>query len=91
MVVDRLSGIPGVTTALPQGAFYVFARVDAPVTSDELVARFAAAGVVVRSGREFGPSGEGAFRISFATADDVLEQGLERVVHVLESVSGVAR
>ena len=83
MVVAALSGLPGVTVAPPRGAFYAFVRVDSGSTSDELVARFAEAGVLVRSGREFGPSGEGAFRISFATGVDDLREGLARIVGVL--------
>ena len=78
-----LSGLPGVTVAPPRGAFYAFVRVDSASTSDELVARLAEAGVLVRSGREFGPSGEGAFRISFATGVDELQEGLARIVGVL--------
>jgi aspartate aminotransferase len=37
----------------------------------------------VRSGPEFGPSGEGHIRLSFATSLQNLEEGLDRVETVL--------
>jgi aspartate aminotransferase len=84
LVVERLAGIPAIDLATPQGAFYAFPRVHLPISSDRLTERMAAAGVLVRSGREYGPSGEGHFRISFATDLASLEEGLARVKTVLE-------
>lgn len=80
IVVDKLSGIPGLSMLPPQGAFYAFVKIDSGLTSDEMTARFAAAGVIVRSGSEFGPSGEGHVRLSFATDPETLEIGLDRFV-----------
>ena len=87
LVLEALDGLPGVEIARPQGAFYAFVRVDSPLTSDELVAELAKAGVLVRSGREYGPSGEGAFRISFATGSEALTEGLVRIARVLTQVT----
>jgi aspartate aminotransferase len=86
LVVERLSGIPSIELAVPQGAFYAFPRVRMRISSDELTDQLARAGVIVRSGREYGPSGEGHFRISFATDLDNLEEGLARIRSVLEGV-----
>lgn len=80
IVVAKLSGVPGLSMLPPQGAFYAFVKVDSDLTSDEMTARFAAAGVIVRSGSEFGPSGEGHVRLSFATDPGNLELGLDRFV-----------
>jgi aspartate aminotransferase len=80
IVVARLSGIPGLSMLPPQGAFYAFVKIDSVLTSDEMAARFVAAGVIVRSGSEFGPSGEGHVRLSFATDPVNLEAGLDRFV-----------
>jgi aspartate aminotransferase len=80
LVVQRLSGVPGIEMLTPQSAFYAFPRITSQLTSDEMVARFADAGVLVRSGSEFGPSGEGHIRISFATDVDSLEEGLRRFI-----------
>jgi aspartate aminotransferase len=87
IVVDRLSRVSGVSLAPPQGAFYAFPKVSMELSSDELTARMANEGVLVRSGREYGPTGEGHFRISFATDLDSLTLGMDRVVSVLESVT----
>jgi aspartate aminotransferase len=86
LVVERLSDMPGLELALPQGAFYAFPRVAMDISSDELAVRMADGGVLVRSGREYGPSGEGYFRISFATDMENLEEGLRRVQAVLSAV-----
>ena len=86
LVVERLSDVPGVLFARPQGAFYAFLRVEMDISSDELTARMADSGVLVRSGREYGPSGKGFFRISFATDLDSLAEGMNRVQSVLSAV-----
>lgn len=87
IVVERLSGIPGVTMLPPQGAFYAFPRIHSKLSSDDMAARFAEGGVIVRSGSEFGPSGEGHIRISFATDVQSLEEGLRRFVDVVRSIT----
>jgi aspartate aminotransferase len=87
VVVDELRALDAVDLATPQGAFYAFPRVDMPITSDELVSRMADAGVLVRSGREYGPSGEGYFRISFATDMASLQEGLRRIRAVLTDLT----
>ena len=83
LVVGELEKISRVDLATPQGAFYAFPRVDMEISSDDLVCRMTDAGVLVRSGREYGPSGEGHFRISFATDIASLEEGLRRIRTVL--------
>ena len=91
MVVAELCDVPGLDLASPQGAFYAFVRFDGAETSDEVVERLGRAGVLVRSGSEFGPSGEGAFRISFATAADELAVGLSRIARAFTEDIELAR
>ncbi|MDR6416931.1 pyridoxal phosphate-dependent aminotransferase [Pseudarthrobacter sulfonivorans] len=86
IVVDFLSGLPGVEMLTPQGAFYAFPRITSSLTSDEMTARFAEAGVLVRSGSEFGPTGEGHIRISFATDLESLQEGLARFVSAVKEM-----
>jgi aspartate aminotransferase len=86
MVLAALGDLPGVRITPAQGAFYAFVRVDAGLSSAELLARFGEAGVLVRSGLEFGPSGDGAFRISFAADEDQLAAGLAIIAKVLRAV-----
>jgi aspartate aminotransferase len=78
LVVDALEGVSRVSLIPPGGAFYAFPRIETALTSDQLVSRFADGGVLLRSGSEFGPSGEGHLRISFATDVESLTTGLDR-------------
>ncbi|TDL39666.1 pyridoxal phosphate-dependent aminotransferase [Arthrobacter nitrophenolicus] len=87
IVVEFLNGLPGVNMLTPQGAFYAFPKITSPLTSDEMTARFADAGVLVRSGSEFGPSGEGHIRISFATDVDSLKEGLTRFAATVKELA----
>ncbi|MDR7159939.1 pyridoxal phosphate-dependent aminotransferase [Arthrobacter sp. BE255] len=86
IVLDLLSGLPAVEMLPPQGAFYAFPKINSSLTSDEMAARFAEAGVLVRSGSEFGPSGEGHIRISFATDVESLKEGLARFASTLKDL-----
>ncbi|WP_439657708.1 pyridoxal phosphate-dependent aminotransferase [Lentzea sp. HUAS TT2] len=80
LVVARLSGIPGLHLVPPEGAFYGFLRYDAARSSEEVVRELAERKVLVRAGAEYGPSGEGHIRISFAASEDDLRTGLDRIV-----------
>jgi len=84
-VLAELGSIPNLRMARPEGAFYAFPRVDSPLNSDALTVRLAEGGVLVRSGLEFGPSGGGHFRISFATDPANLAEGLRRIRAVLQT------
>ncbi len=87
LALERLRGIDGITAVEPEGGFYVFARYAAPIGSADLAARMHAGGVAVRAGREYGPSGEGHFRISFATSDEALRAGIDRIGAVFAGLS----
>lgn len=84
LFVQRLSSVPGIDMLTPQGAFYAFPRITSGLSSDEMTDRFAEAGVLVRSGNEFGPSGEGHIRISFATDIASLEEARRRFIATVE-------
>lgn len=86
IVLEHLGGRPRVSLLAPQGAFYAFVKVDSTLDSVALAARFAEGGVLVRAGSEFGPSGEGHVRLSFATAPDTLAEGLRRFARVLNDL-----
>jgi aspartate/methionine/tyrosine aminotransferase/2-polyprenyl-6-methoxyphenol hydroxylase-like FAD-dependent oxidoreductase len=82
-VVDRLSAIPGVRCASPQGTFVAFADVSRlGVDQDELAARLLErhdVAVVPGSQAFFGPGAAGHMRISFATSRGILHEGLDRI------------
>jgi LL-diaminopimelate aminotransferase len=83
LVVDALRVI-GVEVEAPKGTIYVWAPVPQGQTSTsfaELVLDKAA--VVVSPGSMYGPSGEGFFRISLTTPDELLSEAVERLrVHL---------
>lgn len=86
LVVKSLAGMQRVTVRSPQGAFYAFPRIDSALTSAELVEEFARGGVLVRAGSEYGESGEGHVRISFAADEESLRTGLERFGRVVAAL-----
>ncbi len=89
LVVSMLNQTPGLTCPRPEGAFYVYPDCSgligkmAPdhrvLANDEDVAAYLldAEGVAVVHGAAFG--GSPAFRISYATSDDVLEEACRRI------------
>lgn len=86
LVGEYLDKISGVEATTPRGAFYAFPRIDRDMTSVEMAGRLAQAGVLVRAGSEYGPSGEGHIRISFALDLPQLTQGLERIAKCLQEM-----
>jgi LL-diaminopimelate aminotransferase len=79
LVVDALRAI-GVEVEAPKGTIYVWA----PVPQGQTSASFAElvldkAAVVVSPGSMYGPSGEGFFRISLTTPDELLSEAVERL------------
>jgi aspartate aminotransferase len=86
MVMQHLGAVRSVSVVRPRGAFYAFPRINASLSSGQLVRRFADGGVLVRAGSEFGPSGEGHVRLSFATDEASLEEGLRRFVRVISDL-----
>ena len=79
LVVDALKAI-GVEVESPKGTIYIWAPVPDGHTSTsfaELVLEEAA--VVVSPGSMYGPSGEGFFRISLTTPDELLTEAVQRL------------
>ncbi|WP_328620079.1 pyridoxal phosphate-dependent aminotransferase [Streptomyces sp. NBC_00354] len=85
LVVGALNALPGVSCALPEGAFYAFADIRATgLTSAEFAQwLLAQTGVVVAPGTAFGAGGEGCVRLSFAASRSVLERAAERMASAL--------
>ncbi len=86
LVMRYLDGLDAVSVVRPRGAFYAFPRINSPLSSEELVQRLADGGVLVRAGSEFGPSGEGHVRLSFATDEATLEEGVRRFTQVIKAL-----
>ena len=91
--VELLNAIPGFSCPTPQGAFYAYPDVSGvlgktvrgrtPKTSIELAELILEeAEVAVVPGEAFGPSG--FLRLSYATSDEDIEVGIERIAELLK-------
>ncbi|HEY7266669.1 MAG TPA: LL-diaminopimelate aminotransferase [Solirubrobacterales bacterium] len=83
LVVEALGDI-GVQVAPPLGTIYVWAPVPDGYTSTSFAEKvLEEAAVVISPGSMYGPSGEGFFRISLTTPDELLTEAVERMrVHL---------
>ena len=79
LIEELLDGAEGVSWTRPQGAFYAFFKYDAPVTSRRMSALLRERGVALRSGSEYGPSGEGYIRLAFAADRAAITEGMLRM------------
>src|SRR5438093_5480751 len=81
LVVERLNRIPGVRCPRPDGAFYVFPDVRAITRDTKTLAErlLFEHGVVVSPGEAFGPRSAGFLRLSYASSERDLDEGLRRL------------
>lgn len=84
----RVNEIEGLSSELPQGAFYVFAdahkvKLDSTGFSDYLINK---GRVAVVPGCAFGQCGEGFVRLSYATAYQQIEEAMDRVEKAVKSL-----
>lgn len=83
-LVRELNAIDGVEAALPSGTMYAFFRVEGMSDSLEYCKRLVRdAGLGLAPGSAFGPEGEGFVRWCFASSEERLAQGIERLRSVL--------
>jgi len=82
-LIPALNNLPGVSCAMPEGAFYAFPSVRGTgLTSEDLTTRLLEeAHVAVTPGDAFGAPGY--LRLSYATSIEKLEAGVERIRGVL--------
>lgn len=80
VVLEALAGLPGVKVHPPQGAFYAWVDIRGTgMSSEEFAYRLIEdERVGVLPGTIFGENGRGHVRISFATGESQLGEGLER-------------
>jgi aspartate/methionine/tyrosine aminotransferase len=84
IVCERLADLPRVRLARPQGAFYLFFRVEDENDSMALAKRLIdQAHVGLAPGIAFGEGGEGFLRLCFAASHATLHTAVERLVTVL--------
>jgi hypothetical protein len=84
LCLGALSGIAGVTLPKPDGAFYVFPRIDGLQDSFAFCKRLLEeTRVGLAPGVAFGEGGEGSIRICYAAERSILEPAMERLVKFL--------
>jgi aspartate/methionine/tyrosine aminotransferase/2-polyprenyl-6-methoxyphenol hydroxylase-like FAD-dependent oxidoreductase len=80
---ERLDAIPGVRCGLPEGTFVAFADVTRLGVGQDELARLLldrhGVAVVPGSRAFFGPGAAGHLRLSFATSQGILAEGLDRI------------
>ncbi|UQS86262.1 aminotransferase class I/II-fold pyridoxal phosphate-dependent enzyme [Nicoliella spurrieriana] len=84
-ISDRLAKM-NFKTALPEGAFYIFAKIPANLEQDDVkfgltLANEARVGVI--PGSAFGPGGEGYIRMSYAASDEDIKTAMDRIEEFL--------
>jgi len=80
-MVAGLNTVPGVSCDTPDGAFYAFADIRGTgLTSQEFTDQLVVkAGVAVVAGTAFGSQGEGFIRVTYACADENIDEGIRRM------------
>jgi hypothetical protein len=81
-----LSKMPGVTLPVPDGAFYLFPRIETAEDSFEFCKQLLLATKVgLAPGVAFGAGGEGSVRICYASEKAILEEAMARLKLFLEN------
>jgi aspartate/methionine/tyrosine aminotransferase len=87
LVYQRLSAVPGLHIAKPEGSFYSFFRVDGLTDSLAFAKRLLnQTGVGLAPGSAFGSGGEGHMRLCFASTAALLEDAMDRLTPALTSL-----
>jgi aspartate aminotransferase len=84
IVVEGLNRLPGVQCFAPDGAFYVFPDISGTgLTGTELGQKCLQQGVAITPGIGFGDAWDSNVRLSFATSEERIRTGLERMAQAL--------
>jgi aspartate/methionine/tyrosine aminotransferase len=89
LICSRLNAMPGVECHVPEGAFYVFPKVEVPgMTSEQVALELLKGGVLCSPGSAFGPSGEGHLRFAYTISREDISLGMDKTEAVLKSLRG---
>ncbi|MDD4445892.1 MAG: pyridoxal phosphate-dependent aminotransferase [Eubacteriales bacterium] len=90
LVAEGLNGLPGISCLPPAGAFYVFANITGTGMScrDFAMDLLREQQVVVVPGTGFGAGGEGFVRLSYATGEDTIREGVDKIGAFVRSRNG---
>jgi aspartate aminotransferase len=85
LCLDALRGMPGVTLPSPDGAFYLFPRIEGLADSFAFCRQLLEeTRVGLAPGVAFGEGGEGSIRICYAAERSILEPAMERLAEFLQ-------
>ena len=86
LCLEALGGMPGITVPKPDGAFYLFPRIEGLDDSFDFCKRLLLEmRVGLAPGVAFGAGGEGSVRICYAAERSVLEPAIERLGRFLQA------
>jgi aspartate/methionine/tyrosine aminotransferase len=86
-ILKKLENLAGFDCTTPNSAFYVYGRFDARMKSAEMVDYLYEKKVAVRSGTEFGSSGEGFIRLTYALPYTQAIEGIERMMAAIRDLN----
>jgi aspartate aminotransferase len=90
LCLEALRGLPGVTIPTPDGAFYLFPRIEGLTDSFAFCRRLLEeTRVGLAPGVAFGEGGEGSVRICYAAERSILEPAMERLARFVRSYEGL--
>ena len=89
LIVEGLNEIPGISCRRPKGAFYVFPNVKKVGMNCKQLANYLLneAGVATLPGTDFGKYGEGYLRLSYATSQENIKKGLEKIKTAIAKIA----
>ncbi len=88
IIVNGLNSIPGVTLAVPDGAFYAFPNLSSFGKSSKEIADYLLFdhGIATVAGSVFGSAGEGHVRIAYSCSTEECERGITRLKDALDAL-----
>lgn len=86
--IDGINNIPNLSCIKPKGAFYSFVNISkSKMNSEEFAVNLLkSTGVVVVPGSGFGEAGDGFVRMSYATSEENILEGLKRIDRFMRSL-----
>ena len=88
LIIEGINSIPRLSCAWPKGAFYCFVNITKTGMGSEqfAMALLKETGVVTVPGCGFGAAGEGYVRLSYATSENNIQCGLDRIRRFVENL-----
>ena len=87
IVLELISNSSNMHMRKPEGAFYAFVKYDADLNSEDFCENaLESSGIVITPGSAFGNQGEGHFRLSFATDEATIREGISALEEFIRKI-----